>query len=163
MSREVQDLKEKMKAKSVKDENAAELQQNEQLYELRRENFRLAADVRRLQLDNELLRSDERGKKEEVTFHEIAKLENQVEDLKSEKAHSERENAKLLAKIRQMDAQLVSIKQERDRLLELSSDLKIQIAQSEKSKFMPNRSGAHTEIGQFDEDSKGAPPQLQDT
>lgn len=51
-----------------------------------------------------------------------------MEDLKSDKASSERENSKLLAKIRQMDAQLVSIKQERDRLLDVSSDLKIQLA-----------------------------------
>ena len=45
-----------------------------------------------------------------MSFQEIAKLENQVDDLKSEKAGSERENAKLLAKIRQMDAQIVSVK-----------------------------------------------------
>ena len=104
MTKEVQNLKEQIENRKVNEANNAELDQNEQLYELRRENFRLAADVRRLQLDNELLRSDERGKKEEMTFQEIARLENQVEDLKSEKASSERENTKLLAKIRQMDA-----------------------------------------------------------
>ena len=100
MTKEVQNLKEQIENRKVNEANVAELDQNEQLYELRRENFRLAADVRRLQLDNELLRSDERGKKEEMTFQEIARLENQVEDLKSEKASSERENTKLLAKIR---------------------------------------------------------------
>ena len=59
-----------------------ENQASEQIYELRRENFRLAADVRRLQLDNEILRSDERAKKQEDTYQEMAKLENALEDLK---------------------------------------------------------------------------------
>ena len=59
-----------------------ENQASEQIYELRRENFRLAADVRRLQLDNEILRSDERANKQEDTYQEMAKLENALEDLK---------------------------------------------------------------------------------
>ena len=74
------------------------------MYEIRRENFKLAADNRRLQLENEMLRTDDRGKKEEATYQEIAKLENQVEDLKSDRASSERENTKLQAKIRQMES-----------------------------------------------------------
>ena len=51
-----------------------------------------------------MLRTDDRGKKEEATYQEIAKLENQVEDLKSDRASSERENSKLQAKIRQMES-----------------------------------------------------------
>ena len=95
-----------------------------------------------------------------MSFQEIAKLENQVEDLKSDKASSERENSKLLAKIRQMDAQLVSIKQERDRLLDVSSDLKIQLAQSDKQKFMSTFSKAQTDRGQYegDEEFKAVEP-----
>ena len=103
-----------LKAQSVsqahKEEQAAELQQSEQTYELRRENFRLAADVRRLKLDNDLLRSDERAKKEEAVYQEMAKIENSLEDMRSEKMSVERENAKLLARIRQMQAQIVTIK-----------------------------------------------------
>ena len=46
-------------------------------------------------------------KEEKFFLHikeEIAKLENQVEDLKSDRASSERENTKLQAKIRQMES-----------------------------------------------------------
>ena len=43
------------------------------------------------------------AKKEQTAYQEIAKLENLIEDLKSEKMSSERENSKMLAKIRQMD------------------------------------------------------------
>lgn len=127
MTREMQNLKDKTSKQQNGEASATQvLDQSEQVYELRRENFRLAADVRRLQLDNELVRSsDGRAKKEQVTFQEIAKLENQVEDLKSEKASSERDNTKLLSKIRQMDGQITSLKQERERLLEVSSDLKV--------------------------------------
>ena len=91
--------------------------------------------------------SDDRNKKEEATYQEIAKLENEVEDLKSERASSERENTKMQAKIRQMETQILSIKQERDRLLAISSDLKIQLNQSEKKKFMPLSSKAQTDGG----------------
>lgn len=76
---------------------------NEQLYELRRENFRLGADLRRLKLENEMLRSDERAKKEESVYQEVAKLQNLAEDLKAEKLATERENTKLMAKIRQLE------------------------------------------------------------
>lgn len=48
-----------------------------------------------------------------------------MEDLKAEKMELERDNSKLLSKIRQLDAQLITVKQERDRLLEISSDLKV--------------------------------------
>ena len=48
MTKEVQNLKEQIENRKVNEANNAELDQNEQLYELRRENFRLAADVRRL-------------------------------------------------------------------------------------------------------------------
>ena len=48
MTKEVQNLKEQIDSKKVNEANVTELDQNEQLYELRRENFRLAADVRRL-------------------------------------------------------------------------------------------------------------------
>ena len=41
-----------------------------------------------------MLRSDERGKKEEANYQEMAKLENTIEDMKSEKHALERENAK---------------------------------------------------------------------
>ena len=92
-----------------------------------------------------MLRTGDQGKKEEATYQEIAKLENQVEDLKSDRASSERENTKLQAKIRQMESQILSIKQERDRLLTISSDLKIQLNQSEKKKFMPLSSKAQSD------------------
>ena len=107
-----------------------------------------------------MLRTDDRGKKEEATYQEIAKLENQVEDLKSDRASSERENTKLQAKIRQMEAQILSIKQERDRLLNISSELKIQLNQSEKKKFMPLSSKAQTDGGYgmiSDEEGKRMP------
>ena len=96
-------MREQIKKKRDTEAVSAELDQSEQIYDLRRENFKLAADNRRLTLDNELLRSDERGKKEQTAYQEIAKLENLIEDLKSEKMSSERENSKMLAKIRQMD------------------------------------------------------------
>lgn len=99
MAREVKILKETTEKKALN----TELDQSEQVYELRRENFRLAADVRRLQLENEMLRSGDVGKKEEASFHEIARLENQVDDLKSEKSSIERDGARVLAKMKQMD------------------------------------------------------------
>ena len=136
-----------MKSKVSDGKDAGENEQvAEQVYELRRENFRLAADVRRLQLDNEMLRSDERAKRQEAPYQEISKLENRMEDLKAEKMELERDNSKLLSKIRQLDAQLITVKQERDRLLEISSDLKVQVTQSEKRKFiMSNYSQAQSE------------------
>ena len=54
---------------------------------------------------------------------------------------SDRENAKMLARLKQMDVQIFSIKQERDRLLEISSDLKIQLSRSEKKKHMLSSAG----------------------
>jgi len=78
MTREMSELKDFANTKKKTEENAAELDQSELVYELRRENFRLAADVRRLNLDNEMLRSDERGKKEDANYQEIARLENTV-------------------------------------------------------------------------------------
>ena len=106
MTSELQRLREQIAKKKEGEAVASDLAQSEQIYELRRENFRLAADVRRLTLDNEMLRSGGHGKKEEATFQEIAKLENQVEDLKSEKMSSERDNSKLLSKIHHQESQL---------------------------------------------------------
>jgi len=83
-----------------------------------------------------MLRSDERAKKEEAVFAEMAKLESKLEDLKAEKMAFERENAKLQARVRQLETQIETTKQERDRLLEISSDLKVQVTQSEKRKYM---------------------------
>ena len=42
-----------------------------------------------------MLRSDERAQKEEMTFQQIAKLENAIEDLKQDKLGQEREIAHL--------------------------------------------------------------------
>lgn len=145
MSKEVQILKARTVDNQQKESQAAELQQSEQNYELRRENFRLAADVRRLKLDNDLLRSDERAKKEEAVYQEIAKVENSLEDMRCEKLAVQRENAKLLARIRQMEAQILTIKQERDRLLELSSELKVQVTQTEKKKLLLSNASQHAQ------------------
>jgi len=54
---------------------------------------------------------------------------------------ADRDNSKMLARLKQMDVQIFSIKQERDRLLEISSDLKIQLNQSEKKKYMLSSAG----------------------
>ena len=148
MTREVQMLKDQTTNKQKQDAQANELDQSEQVYELRRENFRLAADLRRIQLDNELLRaSDGNANKDFAQFQEVAKLENSIEDLKSEKANSERENTKLLAKIRIMDGQITSLKKERERLLEISSDLKVQVSLSEKRKTYDYNTAAQTDRG----------------
>ena len=148
MTREVQMLKDQTTNKQKQDAQANELDQSEQVYELRRENFRLAADLRRIQLDNELLRaSDGNANKDFAQFQEVAKLENSIEDLKSEKANSERENTKLLAKIRIMDGQITSLKKERERLLEISSDLKVQVSLSEKRKTYDYNTAPQTDRG----------------
>ena len=83
-----------------------------------------------------MLRSDERAKKEESVYQEVAKLQNLAEDLKAEKLATERENTKLMAKIRQLETQIDVLTQERDRLIEISSNLKVQVAQSEKRQLM---------------------------
>ena len=106
----MQALKVKNAQAAEKSEQAAELHHSEQLYELRRENFRLAADVRRLKLDNDMLRSDDRAKKEEAVYQEMAKVENSLEDMRSEKMSVERENAKLQAKIRQLEQNLMTVR-----------------------------------------------------
>ena len=72
-----------------------------------------------------MLRSDDRAKKEEAVYQEISKLQNQLEDVKAEKLALERENVRVLARLRQLETQLSQITQERDRLIEISSDLKV--------------------------------------
>ena len=83
-----------------------------------------------------MLRSDDRAKKEEAVYQEISKLQNQLEDVKAEKLALERENVRVLARLRQLETQLSQITQERDRLIEISSDLKVQVAQSEKRSLL---------------------------
>lgn len=50
-----------------------------------------------------MLRSDDRSRKEEAVYQEMAKLQNLVDDLKAEKLALERENTKIFAKLRQVD------------------------------------------------------------
>ena len=47
-----------------------------------------------------MLRSDDRAKKEEAVYQEISKLQNQLEDVKAEKLALERENVRVLARLR---------------------------------------------------------------
>jgi len=53
-----------------------------------------------LKLENEMLRSDDRSKKEEAVYQEVAKLQNHVEDLKAENMALDRDNARLMARLR---------------------------------------------------------------
>ena len=124
-----------VKDQAAQKEGEGQAGQNEQVYELRRELFRLQQDLRRLELENEMLRSSDRVKKEEQAYQEVARLENTVEDQKAELSSREREIAQLMSKNRQLGNQVSSLRHERDRLLEVSSDLKVQLSQSEKKKL----------------------------
>ena len=88
-----------------------------------------------MELENEMLRSSERIKKEEQQYQEISKLENLVEDLKAELSSKERELSAVLSKNRGFENQVNTLRHERDRLLEVSSDLKVQLSQTEKRKL----------------------------
>ena len=70
-----------------------------------------------MELENEMLRSEDRVKKEEQAYQEVARLENTVEDLKAELSAREREIAQLMSKNRQLDNQINSLRHERERLL----------------------------------------------
>ena len=65
--------------------------------------------MRRLTLENEMLRSDDRAKKEEHVYQEMAKLQNQCEDLKAEKLALERENVRVMSRLRQLETQISAI------------------------------------------------------
>ena len=88
-----------------------------------------------MELENEMLRSSERIKKEEQQYQEISKLENLVEDLKAELSSKERELSAVLSKNRGLENQVNTLRHERDTLLEVSSDLKVQLSQTEKRKL----------------------------
>ena len=82
-----------------------------------------------------MLRSSERIKKEEQMYQEISKLENLVEDLRAELASKERDLSSFMSKNRGLENQISALKHERDRLLEVSSDLKVQLSHVEKRKL----------------------------
>jgi len=56
--------------------------------------------VRRLKLENEMLRSDERSRKEEAVYQDMARLQNLLDDVKGEKLSMERDNVRLMARLR---------------------------------------------------------------
>ena len=140
----VEQMTKAMQSQAVQKEAEGQASQSEQLYSLRRELFKLQQDQRRLELENEMLRSSERVKKEEQAYQEVARLENTVEDLKAELSGKEREIAQLMSKNRALDNQINSLRHERDRLLEVSSDLKVQLSQSEKKKLQNFGAGLQT-------------------
>jgi hypothetical protein len=82
-------------------------------------------DNRRLEMEVSLLNSDELIKKEKKAYEEMAKLKNEAEELKVELLRKETDMSALLTRNRALETQLVQLRHERDRLIEVSSDLKI--------------------------------------
>lgn len=86
-----------------------------------------------------LYKSDEQLKKEQKTYHEIAMLKNEAEELKMDVMKKETDISALITRNRSLEAQLVQLRQERDRLLDVSSDLKIKLHHYESRNLMQAR------------------------
>jgi len=68
-------------------------------------------------------------------YQEIASREDEIEDIRSQLLKKEAECAQLVSRNRSLESQVRGLKSERDRLLEVSQDLKVQINQSEKKQM----------------------------
>ena len=105
-----------------------------------------------------LVRSDESLKKERKAYEEMAKLKNEAEELKVELLRKETDISALLTRNRALETQLQQLRQERDRLLEVSSDLKIQLHQTESKQLRLNQKSTVTS-----ESRMKSPPPLAST
>jgi hypothetical protein len=142
LSKELSAVKEKLQTQN----NQAEEERKEALYELRRELFKVQQDNRRLEMELSLYKSDEALKKEQKAYQEMAQLKSDAEELKMEVLKKESDISALLTRNRALEAQLITLRQERDRLIDVSSELKIKLHQNESRNIMPMRTPTEVKV-----------------
>ena len=114
-----------------------EMSGSQTLFDLRRENFNLIADNRRLELENQVLKAsgdggEQRMRERQHYEEQLVQKDTHLTQLKDRLLHKEQETSQLLSRTANLDAQISSLKAERDRLLEVSKNLRIQLNKLEK-------------------------------
>ena len=108
---------------------------------MRREHYTLLTDKRKLEIENQMLKATADGGEQRLRERQhyedmINERENTVLDLKERLMKRDFEITTLQQKCHSLESQIVNLKKERDRLLNVSQNLKISIGKLEKKQIL---------------------------
>ena len=107
------------------------------MFHLRRDHYVVQTEKRRLELENQILKAaadgGEQRLRERAHFEDqIKELQNIILDSKDRQMKKDIEISQLQSKVYAQENQIENLKRERDRLLEVSKNLKISLNKMEK-------------------------------
>lgn len=107
------------------------------MFDLRRDHYVVQTEKRRLELENQILKAaadgGEQRLRERAHFEDqIKELQNIILDSKDRQMKKDIEISQLQSKVYAQENQIENLKRERDRLLEVSKNLKISLNKMEK-------------------------------
>lgn len=116
-------------------------QQATALFDLRREHYTLMTDKRKLEIENQMLKATadngEQRMRERQHYEDLINdKENQILDLKERLMKRDFEITTLQQKCHSLETQIANLKRERERLLDVSQNLKASISKLEKKQIL---------------------------
>eukprot|EP00347_Sterkiella_histriomuscorum_P023659 403333835 len=114
---------------SIRDRNINQNAHAQTIFELRREVYKLQADKKSLELEREFLQNNQQQFQDSTSLlKELNEKESELYEIKIKMIQKDNEIMSLQQRIGSMDRQVFQYKQERDKLLEISNELRQQIA-----------------------------------